>query len=446
MAQVTESVRRREQHGWYFYDWANSTFSTTVVTVFLGPYLTDVTKTAAGSDGFVSVAGLSVRYSAWFPAMVTLSVLLQVVTLPVVGALADRSTSKRRLLALFAYSGALATMLLVFVRDGRFLLGGALFVLANLAFGASVVVYNAFLPEIAVPDERDAVSARGWAMGYLGGATLLVLNLVLFTLHDSFGLTEGEAVRICLVSAGAWWALFTIIPLSRLIDRPPVRPVSADGGGPLTAGFRQLRVTLRDLLGYRQTLIFLVAFLLYNDGIQAAIAFSATYGTEELGLSQQTLVVAILVVQFVAFAGALLLGRIARTRGARNTVLGSLVVWTLVVAYAAVVPKGSAAQFFVLAVAIGLVLGGSQALSRSLFSQFIPRGREAEYFGLYEISDGATSMIGSLLITLVLQVTGSYRLAIVGLVVFFIAGFAVLVRLDVARGIREAGNEVPAVI
>ena len=204
-SDVDQATRRREQRGWYFYDWANSTFSTTVVTVFLGPYLTDVTKAAANPDGFVSVLGVSVRATAWFPAMVTLSVLLQILTLPVVGALADRSPSKRRLLAVFAYLGAAATMALFFVRDGGFVLGGALFVLANVAFGASVVAYNAFLPEIAGPDERDSVSARGWAMGYLGGATLLVANLILYSFRDSLGLSEGEAVRLCLFSAGAWW-------------------------------------------------------------------------------------------------------------------------------------------------------------------------------------------------------------------------------------------------
>ncbi len=443
---VDEQSLRRERRGWYFYDWAASTFSTSVVTVFLGPYLTDVTENAAGADGFVEVLGFSVRASAWFPAMITLSVFLQLLVLPVVGALADRAPSKRRLLALFAYAGAGATMLMYLVEGDRFLLGGFLLVVANVAFGASIVVYNAFLPEIAGPDDRDAVSARGWALGYAGGAILLVLNLVLYTMRDSFGVSEGMAVRISLLSAGLWWALFALIPLRRLVDRPPVHLVPADGGGALGAGFRQLAGTVRDLFGYRQTVLFLVAYLLYNDGIQAAIAFSATYGTEELDLDQDVLILAILLVQVVAFGGALALGRVAQRAGAKRTVLGALVVWIAVVAYAAVLPAGSAVQFYVLAAAIGVVLGGSQALSRSLFSQFIPLGREAEYFGLYEISDRATSMIGSLLITATLQVTGSYRLAIVGLVVFFVAGALVLSRVDVRRGILEAGNTVPAVV
>ncbi len=439
----------REQQGWFFYDWAASAFSTTVVTVFMGPYLTKVAEDAAGADGFVSFLGIRIRDSAWFPAVITTSVLIQIFVLPVVGAVADRARSKRALLALFAGIGSVSTMLMFFVRDGHFALGGLLLIVANVAFGASIVVYNAFLPEISTPDERDAISARGWALGYLGGFILLLLNLVLFSAHDSFGVTEREAVRICLLSAGLWWALFATIPLRRLVDRPPVHlsgEPAEHPGGVVSSAFRQLRHTLSDLRNYPQTLWFLLAYLCFNDGIQTAIAFSATYGSKELGLADESLIQAILLVQLVAFLGALLLGRIAETRGAKNTILGSLVVWTIVVFYAFVIPSGDKLQFFLLAAAIGVVLGGSQALSRSLFSQFIPFGREAEYFGLYEISDRATSFVGSLMITLTLQITGSYRLAILGLVVFFVVGFGLLTKVDVPRGIREAGNEVPAVV
>jgi MFS transporter, UMF1 family len=449
-AQVPDADRVREQRGWFFYDWAASAFSTTVVTVFLGPYLTSVTEDAADANGFVQVLGVGIRDSAFFPAMITVSVLLQVILLPIVGAVADRASSKRRLLALFAGIGSVATMAMYFVRDGRFELGGLLLVTANVAFGASIVVYNAFLPEISTADERDQVSARGWALGYFGGFILLLLNLILFTLHDTFGLTEGEAVRLCLLSAGVWWALFATIPLRRLRDRPPVAVVASEDErgslGVAMGAFRQLVGTIRALRKYPQTLWFLLAYLCFNDGIQAAIAFSATYGSKELDLEDETLIQAILLVQLVAFFGALLLGRIARTRGAKRTILGSLVVWTVVVLYAVVIPPGAVLAFFILAAAIGIVLGGSQALSRSLFSQFIPLGREAEYFGLYEISDRATSFVGSLMITLTLQITGSYRLAILGLVVFFIVGFVLLARVDVRRGIHEAGNVVPAVV
>ena len=448
MSQVLADpvARRREQRGWYVYDWANSTFSTTVVSVFLGPYLTDVAKKAADADGFVHVLGIPVRATAWFTAAVFVSVALQVLVLPVVGALADRTRSKRAMLAGWAYLGATATVLLVLVQNDEFLLGGVLFVVANLSLGASVVVYNAFLPEIAEPDERDGVSSRGWALGYLGGALLLTANLALYGARHSLGWSDSLAVRVCLVSAGVWWAAFTVVPLLALHDRPPRHVVAAGGVGPVRAGFTQLASTLRDLRGFRHSWMFLIAFLLYNDGIQAAISFSATYGSQELELSQETLASAILLVQFVGFGAGLGLGRLARRTGAKRTVLGTLVVWTVVVAVAAVLPAGEPLLFYLLAVVIGIVLGGSQALSRSLFSQLIPAGREAEYFGLYEISDSATSAIGALLIFVTIQVTGSYRLAIVALVVFFAVGFALLSRVDVAAGARAVGNEVPSVV
>jgi MFS transporter, UMF1 family len=310
-----------------------------------------------------------------------------------------------------------------------------------MAFGASIVVYNAFLPEISTPDERDKISAQGWALGYLGGGLLLAANLALFTVHESLGLSVGHAARISFLSAGLWWALFTLIPISRLRNRREVAPLP--GTGVLSAGFRQLRHTLREARAYPRTLLFLAAYLFYNDGIQSVILLSAVYGVSELEFEQSTIIVAILMVQFVAFAGALALGRLARAFGAKRVVLGSLVLWTLVVAAAYSLEEGATAQFFALAAFIGFVLGGSQALSRSLYSQMIPRGKEAEYFSLYEISERGTSWLGAVTFGTVNQLTGSYRAAILSLVVFFVVGFALLAAVNVRRAIAEAGNPPP---
>lgn len=441
-AETTPRDRRREQRGWYFYDWANSAFYTTAVSVFLGPYLSDIAKTAADADGFVHPLGADIRAKAVYPLAVTLSVILQVIVLPLAGALADHTGRKRALLGAFAYTGAFATMGLYFVSGGRYVLGAALFVLANLALGASTVVYNAFLPDIAAPDERDAVSSRGWGLGYLGGGLLLALNLVLFLLHDDFGVTKAEAVRISLASAGVWWAAFTLIPLRTLRDRrraPAAEPLPAA----VRAGFTQLAGTLRDMRNRPVTLLFLLAFLVYNDGVQTVITMSATFATEELKLGQTDVIAAVLLVQFVAFGGALLLGRLAQRYGTKRVVLASLVVWVTVVLAAYGLERGSAAQFLGLAAAIGVVLGGTQALSRSLFSHLLPRDREAEYFGFYEISDKGTSWLGPLVFAAALQWTDSYRTAIVSLVIFFVAGFALLGTVNVPRGVREAGNPLP---
>jgi UMF1 family MFS transporter len=439
---IAGAATRRERRGWYFYDWADSAFSTTVLTVFLGPYMSTIAKAAADADGYVHPLGLDVRAKAVFPFAVTVSVILQVLLLPATGALIDHTGRKRGTLAVFAYLGAFATMGLYFATDGRYLLAAALFIVANLAFGCSEVASNSFLPDIAGPDERDTVSSRGWGIGYLGGGLLLALNLVLYLMHGRFGLSQGMAVRISLASAGVWWAGFTLIPLRRLRD--PHRGRTGESAfRAVRGGFAQLGVTLRDLRNRPVTLLFLLAFLVYNDGVQTVITLSATYATEELGLAQSAVIAAVLLVQFVAFGGALLLGRLAARYGSKRVVLASLAAWTLVVLASYTLQRGSVVQFMVLAAVIGAVMGGTQALSRSLFSHLVPRERAAEYFGFYEISDKGTSWLGPLVFALALQLTDSYRSAIVSLVVFFVAGFMLLVTVDVPRGIREAGNPLP---
>jgi UMF1 family MFS transporter len=440
---ATTANNRREQIGWYFYDWANSAFSTTVVTVFLGPYLTAVANSAADSAGFVQIFGVAVRAGAFFPAVVSLSVALQALFLPILGAIADYSQLKRRLLGIFAYLGAFATMGLYFVQGSNFLLGGLLFLLANLSFGASIVFYNAFLPEIARVDERDRVSSQGWALGYLGGGLLLALNLVLFAGREALGVSDGLAVRISLVSAGLWWAIFTLIPLATLRQRQSIKQLHR-GENYLTTGFRQLGHTLRQMPRYPHTLLFLVAYLLYNDGIQAVITLSAQFGSEELRLDQQILISTILLVQFVAFFGALFFGWLAQRIGVKQAIILSLIIWTgvIIATYALVQPE-QPVQFYVLGAFIATVLGGSQALSRSLFSQMIPPGQEAEYFSLYEVSERGTSWLGPAIFALAYQFTGSYRISILSIIVLFVLGLAVLTRVNVRRAIAEAGNQLP---
>ncbi|MFF5175669.1 MFS transporter [Micromonospora sp. NPDC000089] len=445
---------RRERTGWYLYDWANSAFQTTVITVFLGPFLTTVTELAAGCqlgadtcDGYVRPLGVRVAAGSFYPYLISLSVFLTVFVLPVVGAVADRSAHKKRLLAAAAFTGAAATVAFAFVTGERYLLGGALFLVANISFGAAIVVYNSFLPQLAGPDERDAVSSRGWAIGYLGGGLLLALNLVAVTLLSEDGNPQRtlDLARWSIVSAGVWWAVFTLVPLRWLREHPSTVAL-AGGGNVLTDGFRQLGRTLREIRAYPLTLFFLLAFLVYNDGIQTVITLASQYGTEELRLGQSTLIVTILLVQFLAFGGALALGALARRIGAWKTVLLSLVLWTGVILAAFRLPAEAPLPFMILGGAIGLVLGGSQALSRSLFSQLIPAGREGEYYGFYEISDKGTSWLGPLAFGLVFQLTASYRVGLVSLLIFFVVGFALLAAVPIRRAIVAAGNTPPRVL
>ncbi|MGC5012261.1 MFS transporter [Streptosporangium sp. DT93] len=445
-AQAVEespASRRREQRGWYFYDWANSAFPTTVLTVFLGPYLTTIAETAAQGRPYVDVLGFDVRPSAYYSFVVGVAAILQILLMPIVGALADHTGRKKELLGLFAYLGAGATLCFWFVADGRYLLGGALFLVSSVAFAAAFVIYNSFLPEIATANERDRVSARGWGFGYLGGGLLLAVHLGLFLYHESFGITEGDAVRIALSSAGLWWGGFTIIPLLRLRNRRAAPAGAETAGRAVAVSLRELGRTIRELRRYPLTLGFLVAYLIYNDGVQTVISFSATYADKELGLDQTVRIAAILMVQFVAFFGALLLGRLAASYGAKRVVMVALVAWIVVVAVAYFLPRGSAAAFFGLGFAIAIVMGGTQALSRSLFSHVIPRGKEAEYYSLYEISDKGATFLGSFTLGLALQLTDSYRLGIISLVIFFVLGLVLLALIDLPKAIRAAGNEVP---
>jgi MFS transporter, UMF1 family len=445
---------RRERTGWYFYDWANSAFSTTVVTVFLGPFLTTVTEQAAGCalgaddcHGRVHPLGITVAAGSYFPYLVSLSVLLTVFVLPVMGAIADRTPRKKPLLAAAAFVGAGATVAMAFVTGERYLLGGLLFLIANIAFGASIVVYNSFLPQLAPPDDRDRVSSRGWALGYLGGGLLLLLNLVAVQLLSQEGNDQRtlDLARWSIVSAGVWWAAFTLVPLRWLREHPGAESTTARGNV-LVDGFRQLGHTIKGLRAYPLTLFFLLAYLLYNDGIQTVIALASQYGTKELKLTQSTLIITILLVQFLAFGGALLLGALAARMGARKTILLSLVLWLGVVLAAYWLPAGQPLPFMLLGVAIGLVLGGSQALSRSLFSQLIPTGREGEYYGFYEISDKGTSWLGPLAFGLVFQLTNSYRIGIVSLIVFFVVGGILLALVPIRRAIVAAGNVPPRLL
>jgi UMF1 family MFS transporter len=443
-------ARSAEQKAWYWYDWANSAYVTTTATVLFAPYLTAIAENDACGEvddcgRHVGLLGLSLAPGSLVFYVMTFATVFSALVLPIVGAVADRSSRKKHLLAGFAWVGSAAAAAMFFVTGSNWRLGAALLVVAALCLGASLVVYNAILVQIALPDERDRVSSRGWALGYLGGGLLLAINLGVVTLHDSLGISEGMAVRLSLLTAGLWWAGFTIIPFRGLRNRVAVN-VEPEPGGVVRQSFGQLFATLGHMRQYPMTLLFLVAYLFYNDGIQTVIVSSSVYGEEQLGFGTSVLIATILLVQFVAFFGALLFGRIAQRRGSRATVLGGLVVWMAVVVVGFFLPEQSILPFLGMAVLIGIVLGGTQALSRSLFSQLVPKGREAEYFSLYEAAERGTSWLGTLVFGLVHQITGSYRPAIIALIVFFAVGMALLARVDVRRGIAEAGNAQPVVV
>lgn len=439
------AARHREQKAWNWYDWANSAYYTTVLSVMFGPYLATIAGRAVGCtdsgpcNRAVHVLGIPMAAGSLPLYVTTFATIVSAFVLPIVGAFVDRSSRKRLHMAWTAWCGAGTAMLLFFVQGTDWQLGVAAVVVSSVLAGCSLVSYYAILVDISTEAERDDVSARGWAWGYLGGGLLLALNLALFLGHRSFGLSSSTSVRISLLSAAVWWAAFTIIPVTRLRDHP-AREVVGVPGGLLQRSFGQLATTLREVRRYPETMKFLISYLFYNDGIQTVIYAAAIYGDKQLHLSQSVLIGTILLIQFVAWGGALLFGRIARRTGSYRVILTGVVCWMGIVVLAMFLPARQIPLFLAIGVAIGIVMGGTQALSRSFFSFLIPRGREGEYFALYNAVERGTSWFGMLLFGLVFQLSGSYRPAVAALIVFFVLGAAVLSRVNPAEGARAAGN------
>jgi len=436
---------RSEIFGWAMYDWANSAFSTTVGTVFLGPYIASLTAKAAESysDGMARFLGIPVAPDSFLAYCVSFSVFMQVLFLPILGAIADYSHLRKRMMQIFATIGALATIAMFFVTGNLWWLGGVLFIIANLAFGAALVFYNAYLPDIASEEERDRVSSYGFAMGYIGGGVLLALNLAFFIFSEDIGVPSTLAVRINLASAGIWWIGFSLITWARLKPRHAARPLPP-GENYISIGFKQLGKTFREMKYFPETLKFLLAYFLYNDGIQTVIAVASTFAAAPLarggvGLPQDTLIALILMIQFVAFAGALFWGKLAQWIGSKQSIIVSLVIWSGVVIYAYSGLKGESRiiEFFILGIFIALVLGGSQAISRSLFAQMIPKGREAEFYSFYEVSERGTSWTGPLIFGLANQLFGSLRYGILALIFYFIAGLVILPFVNVKKAMQD---------
>jgi UMF1 family MFS transporter len=445
----------REQRGWCVYDWANSVFKISVLAVFFSLYLTEVVRADARASGQVCASalrycaveflGLRVQAGTVFGFLLVGSTALQVLVLPVVGAIADRMRRKRALLGGFAFGGAAATCALATLRGTSWRLAALMFALAVLCYSASVIVYYAMLPEIAGPDQRDEVSSKGWAVGYLGGGLCLALNIGLVQGRALFGLSESSAIRICFVTCGLWWAGFTVLALRGLVDREPV--VEPERGiTMLVEGFRQLGATLSGARRFPITLAFLAGYLIFIDGINTVATTAGLYGSQELRLPVEVVTTTVLMVQFVAFGGGLAHGWLAGRIGAKRTILVSLLCWIVIISAAYFVRAGDRLQFYALALGIGLVLGGTPALSRSLYSQLVPKGREAEYFALYTLGERGTSSLGPLAFSVVADSTGSFRPAILSLVVFLVAGFVVTVFVPVRRGIRTAGNQEPELV
>ena len=437
---MSESGDRRNTFGWCMYDWANSAYTTTVVVGLLPAYFAEA---VVGSEG-VRLGDTLYRATTLWGFTAGLAAFLAFLLSPTLGAVADMTASKKRFLLACAYTGSLFTVLLYFCHSGDVVKTLFFFLVAQVAYVGGNVFYDAFLPQIAPGQHAmDRLSGKGYAYGYVGGGLQFALALGLVAGHRQLGLAQGLAARLGMVMAGLWWAGFTLVT-ARHLSEAPVRRVPdlkqstrPQWFGTLAAGLSRTLQTARQVRRYRHLATFLLAYMFYNDGIQTAINMATIYGKDELGLSNTTLMVTLLTIQIVAAAGALLFSRVALWLGTRQAVMLTLVIWSAV-AVAAYFIQG-ARDFFALGAVVGLVLGGSQALSRSLYGSMIPPRASAEFYGFYTLFSKFSSIWGPWVFAAITLIAGSARPAILSLVAFFLVGLVLLMLVDEDKA-RQAGR------
>lgn len=424
------SLDSREKVSWVLYDWANSAFATTIMAAVLPIY-------------YASVAGANLpgnTASVYWGFTTSIALFIIAVLSPVLGAIADFMGAKKRFMGIFVVAGILATSLLYFVQAGDWLMASLIFIVANVGFAGANVFYDSLLPHIVDDDEMDQLSASGFAIGYLGGGLLLVINILWILSPETFGIANTEmASRLSMLSVAVWWGVFSV-PVFRYVNEPARRVLDAHeiGLNPVKAGFGRLRYTFNELRKYRQLLIFLFAFWLYSDGIGTIIKMATIYGTE-IGIGQTDLIGALIVTQFAGIPFAFLFGGLAKLITTKRALYVGLLVYTAISIFGYFISE--AWHFWVLAVMVATVQGGTQALSRSLYGSMVPRSQSSEFFGFFSVSAKFAGILGPLLFAVVGWITGSSRLSIISLIIFFVGGLLILSQVDVDEGQRVARLE-----
>ncbi len=422
---------RKTIFAWAMYDWANSAYATTSGAI-VAPFFTSVMVSEDGA----SVFGTNLSGTTLWSAVVSIGAMLLFLAMPVLGAIADFSAAKRSFLRTAAMLGAAATVALLFVPDGAWLLFLMIFLVSQIGFVAGNVFYDGFLPQIASDETMDRVSSKGFAFGYVGGGLYLLIGLMFILLS---GDDSTFAPRLVIAGAGVWWFMFTMWLIKRLpeVGEAETLPAEYARRPRLVAyadiGFKRTLATARKLRGFPQILLFVLAYMFYNDGTQTVINVSGAYAEDTLGLPITVVAITFLIVQFVAFGGALLFGAIAERIGAKRAILINLAIWSVIAVAGYFLPEGRAVPLYVLGAFVGLVLGGVQALSRSLYATMIPEAASAEFFGFFTVFSKFSAIWGPMLFAIVSGVTGSGRPAIAAIVVFFILGGYLLTRVDVEQ-------------
>ena len=411
------------------YDWANSAYITTAAVGILPNYFARAVVGEAGVD----ILGMNMSATALWSFMLGGAAFIVFLFAPVLGAVADFSSAKKRFLTSFAYAGSLFAMLLYFCTSGDVTLTIVLFLGSQVCFVGGNVFYDAFLPQIASEDKMDAVSAKGYAFGYIGGSLQFAIALVLIAIQKT---PEAQAIaaRIGMAMTGLWWAGWTLLTLKYLkeVETPYELPEKYRHQPKvfayLTLGISRTIATAKKVGRFKHLTLFLIAYMIYNDGIHTVTSMATIYGTEELKLTTTALMVTLLLVQVVAIGGALLFSRLANRIGAKRSVMFALVLWSAVVTYGYFIHTKE--EFFVLGMVVGIVLGGTQALSRSFYGAMIPEAASAEFYGFYSVFSKFSSIWGPVTFGVIKQITGSARLAIISLMIFFIVGLVLLRFVD----------------
>lgn len=422
---------------WALYDFANSAFATTISAVIFNVYFVTV---VVGKNG-ASIFGINIPATALWGYTVSISMFFICLTAPILGAIADFSAAKKKFLFVYCYLACVFTGLLFFVKEGDYLFAVVFFILANIGFAGGNVFYNAFLPEIADKKDMGKISGWGWALGYLGGGVCLALNLVFIEKPSFFGLPEEShfPIRLSLLSVGIWWAVFSI-PLFLWVKEKAIKKKLPPGENYFTIGFKRIKHTFQKVKQYRELSKFLVSYLIYNDGIQTVIVMAAVFAAEELSMNQGEVIKCFLLIQAVAFFGSLIFGYLADKLSSKKSISITLVVWSGVVIWAFFI--NTKIEFWILGIIVGLVLGGSQAASRSLLGVFVPLENAAEFFGFFAISGKFSSVIGPFMFAILLHIFGAVRVSMLALLSFFVIGGIILYFVNEQKGIVEGTQPI----
>ena len=425
---ASEKLHRRIINAWCMYDWANSAFATTIMAALLPPYFSNV-----------AAAGLpKAQASSIWAYSVTISMLAVALLGPILGAFADHTGSKKRFMGGFLVIAVIFTGLLFFIKQGDWLGAVIFFVLASIGNAGANIFYDSLLPHVARQEERDRVSARGFAFGYAGGGLLLLINLAWYLKPAWFGFADGNAaVRASFLSVAVWWVVFSL-PIFRQVPEPRASRIEGATGSAISAAFARLKITFGQVKHYKQLWKFLIAFWLYADGIGTIIHMATIYGAE-IGIGTSDLAGALLLTQIIGVPFTFIFGALPKKLGTKRSIYVALAIYTLISigGYFMSAPW----HFWVLAGIVGTVQGGSQALSRSLFSSMTPKNQSAEFFGFFDISSKFAGLLGPLLFGLMANLTGSSRWSIVSLVIFFIGGAILLTLVKEDEGIAIAKAE-----